>query len=272
MLALLGSTAYIASMMTHEGLGHGGYCLAAGGRNVMLTAWWETCHFPGVPSLAIKAAGPGAQLGAGLLAWLALHLLSPRAANARYFLWLYMTFNLFIASGYIAFSGITGLGDGAELTAHLHPLAAWRAGLIAFGGVAYFLSMLVAAHELKRSAGADESLSRLFRLVWIPYVSAGVIAFCTGVLTQTIGVTGLATSAPAMYRAMGHGAAMELALVSSFGAGSGMFGLPGIQHWFRARALPETDYLRWSAPWAFLAAAAITLFLVFVGPGLHGAR
>jgi hypothetical protein len=38
MLGALGILAYAASMMTHEALGHGGYCLALGGHNVMLTA------------------------------------------------------------------------------------------------------------------------------------------------------------------------------------------------------------------------------------------
>jgi hypothetical protein len=62
MLGALGILAYAASMMTHEALGHGGYCLARGGHNVMLTGWGEGCsiHPPG-----IEAAGPGAQFGAG---------------------------------------------------------------------------------------------------------------------------------------------------------------------------------------------------------------
>lgn len=59
MLAAMGILAYAASMMTHEALGHGGYCLAVGGRNVMLTVWGERCEFPGVPATGIEAAGPG---------------------------------------------------------------------------------------------------------------------------------------------------------------------------------------------------------------------
>ncbi len=43
MLGAFGILAYAASMMTHEALGHGGYCLALGGHNVMLTAWAEGC-------------------------------------------------------------------------------------------------------------------------------------------------------------------------------------------------------------------------------------
>lgn len=97
MLAALGILAYAASMMTHEALGHGAYCLAVGGHNVMLTAWGERCDLPGLHAPGIEAAGPGVQFGAGLLAWLVLHLLSPDAARPRYFFWLYMVFNLLVS-------------------------------------------------------------------------------------------------------------------------------------------------------------------------------
>src|SRR6202789_4665348 len=89
-LGALGILAYAASMMTHEALGHGGYCLALGGHNVMLTAWAEACS---VQPPGIEAAGPGMQFGAGLLAWLVLHRLSPGAARLRYLFWLYIVFN-----------------------------------------------------------------------------------------------------------------------------------------------------------------------------------
>ncbi len=89
----------------------------------------------------IEAAGPGAQLGAGLLAWLALHRVPADAARWRYFFWLYMVFNLFIASGYVVFSGITDFGDAAVLIAGLQPHIVWRAVLILFGSVIYYLSM-----------------------------------------------------------------------------------------------------------------------------------
>jgi hypothetical protein len=253
MLAALGILAYAASMMTHEALGHGGYCLAAGGHTVMLTVWRETCTFPGPPALGIKAAGPGVQFGVGLLAWLALRLLSPRAARVRFFLWLYMVFDLLVSSGYVAFSGVTNFGDAAELVAGLHPRILWRGGLILFGSAVYFLSMLAAAFELKHFAGDQDRSRRLFRLVWIPYAAAGVFACCTGALNKT----------------MGHGAAMGMAVASSFGAGLGILFLPKMQRGMALRGPSPAVSLTWSAAWG-LAAAAVTLaFLFFLGPGLE---
>jgi hypothetical protein len=275
MLAALGILAYAASMMTHEALGHGGYCLAAGGHNTMLTPWRETCNFPAAASLGIKAAGPGVQFGAGLLAWLGLRLLSryapPGVARLRGFLWLYMVFNLLVASGYVAFSGVTDLGDAAELIARLHPPIVWRGGLILLGSVFYFLSMLAAALELKRFAGPDDGNRRLFRLVWFPYAAAGVFACCTGASNQTMGrgaSIGLAVASPAFNQTMGHGAAIGMAVLSSFGAGTGMLFLPAMQFGIASKERSPTVYLNWSAAWGVAAAAVIAAFLFFIGPGL----
>jgi len=230
MLGALGLLAYAASMMTHEALGHGGYCLVAGGHTTVLTAWRETCLFPGVPAAAIKAAGPGVQFAAGLLAWWMLMLLPARVMRLRYFLWLTMVFDLFVSTSYLAFSGVTNLGDAAELIAGLHPAWAWRGGLILLGGVLYLLSMCAASFELKRLCGLDPGSERLFRFVWIPYVSAGVFACCTAALTMArVASAGLAMASPALNQRMGAGVALEMALLSSFGAGSGMFGLPALQ-------------------------------------------
>ncbi len=66
MLAALGMLAYIASIMTHEALGHGGYCLAAGGHNTMLTGWWETCRSQARLNLESRQLVP---LSSSVLVW-----------------------------------------------------------------------------------------------------------------------------------------------------------------------------------------------------------
>jgi hypothetical protein len=249
MLGALGILAYAASMMTHEAIGHGGYCLVTGGHNVMLTAWAEGCN---VHPSGIEAAGPGVQFGAGLLAWLVLHLLSAGAARLRYFFWLYMVFNLLISSGYVVFSGVTDFGDAAVLITGLSPHLMWRGVLILLGAVVYFLSMRATASELKRFAGLGDANKRLSRLVLIPYVTAGVFACCAGALNQT----------------MPHGAAIGLAAASSFGAGLGMLRLPAIQRRMALQAPAAGVYLNWSIGWGVAAAVVVMIFLSFIGPGL----
>ncbi len=252
MLAAMGVLAYAASMMTHEGLGHGGYCFAVGSRTTMMTGWMETCAFPGVAPLGIKAAGPGMQLCAGLLAWRLLPRSALKTARLHYFLWLYMVFNLFIASSYIAFSGITGIGDAAGVIAGRQPRFLWRSGLVLLGSVAYFLFMQLTARELKRLAGFDDNRRRLYRLVWIPYASAGVFAFCAGILNQT----------------MEHGLAIEMASLSSFGSGAGLFYLPEAQRRMELATPSQTSYVRWNVAWGIAAAFVFTIFLFLIGPGL----
>jgi hypothetical protein len=250
MLGALGILAYAASMMTHEALGHGGYCLALGGHNVMLTAWGEGCS---VQPPGIEAAGPGLQFGAGLLAWFVVRRLSPGTARLRYFFWLYMVFNLLVSSGYVVFSGVTDFGDAAVLISGLRPHIVWRGGLILLGSVVYFLSMRAAALEFKRFAGLDEGTRRPSRLVWIPYVSAGVFACCTAALNRT----------------MGHSTAIGLAAASSFGGAWGMLRLPDMQRGMSVKDSSPTIYLTLNAAWCVAAAVVIIGFLVFIGPGIE---
>ncbi len=250
MLAVSGILAYAASMMTHEALGHGLYCVAAGGHNVLLTTWRETCTLS--LGAGIKVAGPGVQFGGGLLAWVVLRLLPPNAGRLRYVLWLYMAFCLLISSGYVAFSGVTDFGDAADLIAGFTPRIVWRCGLVAFGSVGYFLAQRAAAWELKRFAGSAGTGGRLFRLVSIPYAAVGVFACVTGALNQTTG----------------RGAAIGLAVASSFGAGTSLLFLPLMQRGIKLRDSPPTVNVEWSASWGIAIMVAIGAFLIYVGPGL----
>jgi hypothetical protein len=253
MLGALGILAYAASMMTHEALGHGGFCLAVGGHNAMLTAWGERCNFPNVQPPGIEAAGPGLQFGAGLLAWLLLHRLPADAIRLRFFFWLYMVFDLFGSSGYAAFSGITNFGDAAVIIAGLEPHILWRVVLVLLGAGVYYLSMRVAASELQRLVGGNDGSRSVFRLVWIPYVAAGVFACCAGALNRT----------------MAPGVAIALAAASSFGAGFGMLRLPEMQRQMPMRAPITGDYLRWSVGWALAALIVVVGFIIVIGPGLE---
>lgn len=251
MLGAVGILAYAASMMTHEALGHGGYCIAAGGHNAMLTAWAERCNFPNAQPFGIEAAGPGLQFAAGLLSWRALPRLPQRASRLRYFFWLYMIFNLFVSSGYVAFSGVTDFGDAAVIIAGLSPHMLWRGLLILIGAAGYYLAMWVAAAELKRLLGTRDGGRPIFRLVWIPYVAAGIFACCAAALNRT----------------MPTGVAVGLAVASSFGAGFGMLRLPDMQRRMTSRPAPGI-HIEWSTGWAFAALVVIAAFFL-IGRGLE---
>jgi len=195
----------------------------------------------------------------GLLAWLVLRRLP--WGRARYFFWLYMVFCLFISSSYVAFSGATDLGDGAAIIAGLKPRVVWRVVLILLGAAVYFLSMLATALEFKRLIGVENGGRPLRRLVWMPYVAAGVFACSAGALNRTMATGSLST--------MGHSTALVWAFASSWCSGMGMLWLPDVQRGMRLRTRLPAVYLRWSFGWPLAAAIVVVAFLLFIGPGIR---
>jgi hypothetical protein len=251
MLGALGILAYVASMMTHEALGHAVLCVQAGGHNVMLSGWAEGCDLAPLP-LRVTVAGPLAQFGAGLLAWLAIRQLSAGVGMAsRSFLWLYMVFDLLISSSYVAFSGLTDFGDGAVAIAGLSPHWLWRTLLVLVGAVLYYLSMWAAAVELGRIIDHGGN-KRLRRFLWIPYITAGVLACCAGALNKT----------------MAPGTAIGLAALSSFGSGFGMVRVPDLQCGEVVRTAEVRFYVTRNLPWVAAALVAGAVFVFVLGPGV----
>jgi hypothetical protein len=182
-----------------------------------------------------------------------LRRLQLKVVNLRWFLWLYMVFNLLISSGYVAFSGVTDFGDAAVLISGREPHAVWRGILIVCGAAIYYISLRVAASELRSLVGNDHGGRRLNRLVWIPYLTIGVVACCAGALNRTM--------APAL--------ALSLAAASSFGAAFGMVRLPAIMRRNEASSTGPADYVRWNIAWLTLAVVVGAAFVIVLGPGLE---
>jgi len=185
-----------------------------------------------------------------------LHRLPPETIRLRFFFWLYMVFNLFVSSGYVGFSGISDFGDAAVIIAGLKPHILWRLVLVLLGAGVYYLSMRVAASELQRLVGSTDGRRSVFRLVWIPYVTAGVFACCAAALNRT----------------MAPGLALGMAAASSFGAGFGMLRLPDMQRQMPMRTPITGDYLGWSIGWALASLLVVAGFLFIIGPGLEQGR
>jgi len=101
---LLGVTAlaFVLANVVHEGAGHGGACVIAGGRAVTWNAIYFECD-SGEMSAAgtrwLAAAGTLANLALSALAFLVLALTPRRASIGRYFLWLVGTLDLMQATG-----------------------------------------------------------------------------------------------------------------------------------------------------------------------------
>ncbi len=180
-VAAIAVSATVITDLIHEGVGHGGMCVATGAQPMVLS----TVHFQcSVDTRLVKAGGTLANLIFGAVFWAAARA-AKRAASWRYFFWLLMTFNLLDAGGYFLFSGIGNFGDWAAVVAGWQPPWAWRVGLVALGTVTYFLLFVpLCVRELRPHIGRDAKVrvSRARQLTVVPYLTGGVLSCAAGAL------------------------------------------------------------------------------------------
>ena len=167
-IAAIAIVATVIANFIHEGLGHGGMCVATGGRPLVLS----TVHFEcSADTRLVEVGGTLANLILGTLSWLAVRVVK-QSAPWRYFFWLLMTFNLFHVGGYFLFSGIGNIGDWTAVVAGWQPAWAWRVGLAALGIVTYFfLFVPLSLRELRPFLGKDAKIRvrRARQLTLVPY-------------------------------------------------------------------------------------------------------
>ena len=164
----------------HEGLGHAATALLTGAKSgVLSTVAWSSDF----DSRLVAAAGTLANLAAGAALWLALHSRRSASVQVRFFLLTGLAFNLFDATGYFLFSGVTDFGDWAAVIAGLPAHWLWRALLVAVGAASYFCVVLVVGGGLVRYVGVPRNeLRRLRRLTLLPYVTSVLLASVSGLL------------------------------------------------------------------------------------------
>ncbi len=251
-IAAIAIVATVIADFIHEGLGHGGMCVATGGRPLVLS----TVHFECSPDTRLVAAGgPLANLIFGALCWAAARVVK-RSASWRYFFWLLMTFNLFAAGGYFLFSGIGNIGDWAEVVAGWQPAWTWRVGLAALGIVTYFFVFVpLSLRELRPFLGEDPKIRvlRARRLTVTPYLASGGLACLAGALNP-VGPLLILISAAA----------------ASFGGQSGLAWMWTLLYGPR---IPSSDFqmpeINRSRGWIIAAVLLAIGFIAGLGPGVR---
>jgi hypothetical protein len=235
----------------HEGLGHGGMCVATGGRPLVLS----TVHFEcSADTRLVAAGGTLANLIFGMLSWGAVRAVK-QSAPWSYFFWLLMTFNLFSVGGYFLFSGIGNIGDWAAVVAGWQPAWAWRVGLAALGIVTYFfLFVPLSLRELRPFLGKDAKIRvrRARQLTVTPYLTAGVLACVAGALNP-VGPLLILISAAA----------------ASFGGNSGLAWMWNLLYGPR---IPSSEFqmpeIERSRGWIIAAVVLAIGFIAVLGPGV----
>jgi hypothetical protein len=256
-IAAIAIAAMVIADFIHEGLGHGGMCVATGGQPLVLS----TVHFEcSADTRLVAAGGTLANLIFGALFWGAARAVK-QAAPWRYFFWLLMTFNLLDAGGYFLFSGIGNFGDWAAVVAGWQPPWAWRVGLVALGAVTYFLLFVpLCLRELRPFLGKDVEIRvrRAKQLTLMPYLTAGVLSCAAGALNPVGPILILVSAAAA-----------------SFGGHSGLAWMWTLLYGPRipssALQMPEIERNR---GWMIAAVVLAIMFIAGLGPGVkfHSVR
>ena len=250
-IAAIASVATVIADFIHEGLGHGGMCVATGGRPLVLS----TVHFDcSADTRLVAAGGTLANLIFGVLFWVVARAVK-RSASWRYFFWLLMTFNLFQAGGYFLFSGIGNIGDWAAVVAGWQPAWAWRVGLAALGIAAYFFTFVpLSLRELRPFLGKDAKMrvGRARQLMVTSYLIAGVLASVAGALNP-VGPMLILISAAA----------------ASFGGNSGLAWMWTLLYGPR---IPSSEFqmpeIERSRGWIIAAVVLAIGFIAGLGPGI----
>ena len=245
-LIAIAYAAYFAADIAHEALGHGGMCLALGGRLIFLSTTFEDCS---IHSRLIDGAGPMAGIVVAILAWIWLRRRPPHDQNMRAFLLLTFAFAIYWNVFYLIRSGITDQGDWAFVIAGLEPKLVWHGAMTIMGVVLYGIATRATAASLRtdfvESAGAGISP---FGFAMTAFVAAVILSAIAAQFDSRPVAPNLIDKLPSALAALG--------LVWA--------------GWTTSRATPE---LRMAIPqsltWTTIGAASAILFVMVLGPGLR---
>jgi len=247
--------AYAASNVWHEAVGHGGACVALGGKPNVLSSVHFDCGEEAISALArrgVAAAGTIVNFIAGAIGLVALKATSPvRKPHISYFLWLFTTLNLLMGAGYFLFSGVGNIGDWADVASGTASPFIWRPAMAVLGGALYFLLARRSGQWLGALVGSDDLSMRRSRLLSVPAYVAGGLLFCLSGLFNPVGPVLIAISAAA----------------ASFGGASGLLWLTQFTRGSKRSAEPAE--LERSYAWIVAGCIAAVIFVGILGPGIH---
>jgi hypothetical protein len=175
-LVCIGVVAGCLSSVAHEAIGHGGTCIAVGGRITLLTSVYFRCTGGGPIT---DAGGPLGNLALAAICWMLLQGKRSATPPLWLLLVLLMAFNGFWASGYFVYSGVLDTGDWAFAARDFFTAGMWQWRPIAVVlGVALYVATLrsvVLAMLAVATEGPNPS-GRMKRLLRVPYIAAAMSA------------------------------------------------------------------------------------------------
>jgi len=247
--------AYAVSNVLHEAVGHGGACLALGGKPIVLSSVHFDCGEEAMSALArrgVAAAGTIVNFIAGAIGLVAFRATNPvPKPHITYFLWLFTTLNLLMGAGYFFFSGVGNIGDWAAVASGIVSPLIWRPAMAVFGGALYFLLARRSGQWLGALVGSDDLSMRRSRLLSVPAYIAGGVLFCISGLFNPVGPVLIAISAAA----------------ASLGGASGLLWLTQFTRGSKRSAEPAE--LERSYAWITAGCIVSLIFVAILGPSIH---
>jgi hypothetical protein len=246
---------YTGAKVVHEGLGHGGICLAVGGTLRGVSSSWADCDTEAVGPWgrrAVHAAGTIANLLAAAV-FLFLSRRPTRTGQTAYFFWLGFCVNALMAGGYLMVDPLFGFGDWTAFLVGLAPLWPLRLTLTAIGLVVTMLAFRRAGRTLIPLVGTEPhtAVPSARLLCWAPWAAAGGVLLTGAAALNVYGPKFAFTSALATL----GGTWMLVWVPSTFG---------------RPRPTPQAATLTIDRSTGYIAAGfvALAFLLSFFGPGI----
>jgi hypothetical protein len=249
-LIAISAVACILQDVLHEGLGHGVTAWLSGARSVTMST---VALQSDIDTRWIAANGTLVNLFFAAIFWMLMLKPQRYRPTTRYFLVLALAGNLFTATGYFFFSGVTNFGDWAAVIRGLQPHWMWQTGLVGLGVVSYYASMLLVGSKLRPFQSNDRSSRRLRGLCWTPYFTDGILA----------GLGGLLNPAGLFY-------VVASALPSTLGANAGLLSLPSMMTGRNAQE--GAGVVQRSIAWIAAGLVGSLLFIFVLGRGLTWSR
>ena len=235
-------------------------CIMLGSHPREVGAFYVDCDYTQMSDIRIRLialAGPVVSLVIGIVSFLILPRLPPHASAATYFVWLLGTIGFMSATGYLIFSGISGVGDfGTSRDGVFYQAAPewlWRIALTIVGIASYMLiiSMSVRAIDQRISGVGRARIRYARKLALTSYLTGAVVSIAIGLLNP-YGLIIVALSAAA----------------GSLGATSGLLWM--MQLLDRNRQVPAPGLIvqrRWW--WIMLGGTVTVVYAVVLGPTLR---
>lgn len=259
LLTVFGIALLVASVNVtkHEAV-HALTCLLTGGSLLEFSAQHVNCAASSVTAgkwVSASSAIVDVLIALGLYRWLQ----QPRAMHAptKFALWLLMLVSLTGGVGYLAFSGIIGVGDYANVIEGWQPEWLWRTLMSIVGLALFLLSVGMALKVVGQFIGGtdeDEQVGRLQRIGLTAYAGAVITSIAAGFFNE-YGITGLPAVA---------------GIIAAIGAGSPMVWMA---QWFRAdmfKKRSSTTNLTFGRSWAYIVSGlvAVSIYAFALGPGV----